>query len=139
MGQFKGKSRELSHYEFCPRKENNISHFPNQRCIGNFMSQRKERGEKREERRETRDEIRDTRDEGRETRDKRREAIRRETRYEIQDTRYKIRETRNQKPETRNQRRESERIKEQVVIFLNRPGQNEKSANFRGKSGVVCI
>jgi hypothetical protein len=59
------------------------------------------------------------RDERRETRDERRE-----TRYEILDTRYEI--------------RESERIKVLAIIFLNRPGQNEKSANFTGKSGIVC-
>jgi hypothetical protein len=60
-GQFKGqkglgsleKSQELSHYEFCPRKENNISHFPNQQYIGNFMSQRdRERVRERERERE---------------------------------------------------------------------------------------
>ncbi len=64
---------------------------------------------------------------------------RRETRDERRETRYERRETRNEKPETRNQRQESERIKVRVVIFLNRPGQNEKSANFTGKRGIVCI
>jgi hypothetical protein len=55
-GQFRGqkgrgpleKSRELSHYEFFPRRENNISHFPNQWYIGNFMSQKKKRERERE-------------------------------------------------------------------------------------------
>ncbi len=102
-GQFRGqkglgpleKSRELSHYEFCPRKENNISHFPNQRCIGYFMSQRKERGERREERREKREKRRETRDERQETRD------------EIRDMRYEGRETRDERREARDERRET--------------------------------
>jgi hypothetical protein len=62
-GQFRGqkglgpleKSRELSHYEFCLRKENNISHFPNQQYIGNFMSQierERERDQEQERERE---------------------------------------------------------------------------------------
>ena len=41
LGQFRGqkglgplkKSLELSHYEFCPLKKNNLPHFPNQRYI----------------------------------------------------------------------------------------------------------
>ncbi len=57
---------------------------------------------------------------------------------ERRETRYEIRETRNEKRETKNEKRESERIKVRVVIFPNRPGQHEKSANFRG-SGTVCI
>ncbi len=40
-GQFRGqkglgpleKSLELSHYELCPLKKNNLPHFPNQRYI----------------------------------------------------------------------------------------------------------
>jgi hypothetical protein len=59
----------------------------------------------RDERRETRDERRETRDERRETTDKRRES-------------------------ERARERVSERIKVRTIIFLNRPGQNEKSANY---------
>jgi hypothetical protein len=32
----------------------------------------------------------------------------------------------------------SDRIKVGAIIFLNRPGQNEKTTNFRGKNGIVC-
>jgi hypothetical protein len=43
-GQFRGqkglgpleKSLELSHYEFCPLKKNNLPHFPNQRYINSY-------------------------------------------------------------------------------------------------------
>jgi hypothetical protein len=41
--------------------------------------------------------------------------------------------------ETRIERRMSKRIKVRVIIFLNFLGQNEKSADFTGKSGTVCI
>jgi hypothetical protein len=57
-------------------------------------------------------------------------------RQETGDRRQETRETRDERRETRE--RESERIKVRAIIFLNRPGQNEKSANFRGKSGIVC-
>jgi hypothetical protein len=72
---------------------------------------REERREKTEERREKREERRETRDERQETRDER----------------------------ARDKRRVSEIIKVRSIIFLNRPGQNEKSADFTGKSGIVCI
>jgi hypothetical protein len=44
-GQFRGqkglgpleKSLELSHYEFCPPKKNNLPHFPNQRYINSYI------------------------------------------------------------------------------------------------------
>ncbi len=60
------------------------------------------------ERRETRDERRETREERRETREERRE-------------------TREERRETREERRET---REEAIIFLNRPGQNEKSAKY---------
>jgi hypothetical protein len=41
--------------------------------------------------------------------------------------------------ETRDKRQVSERIKVQATIFPNRLGQNEKSADFTGKKGIVCI
>jgi hypothetical protein len=68
---------------------------------------------KEEERRETRDKRRETRDERREMRDERREM--------------------------RDERGVSERIQVRAIIFLNRLGQNEKSAYFTGKSGIVYI
>ncbi len=71
----------------------------------------KEGEERREERRETRDERRETRDERRES----------------------------ERQETRNERRVSKRIKVLAIIFLNCLGQNEKSADFTAKSGIVCI
>jgi hypothetical protein len=49
------------------------------------------------------------------------------------------RETRDERQETRDERRVSERIKVRAIIFLNCLGQNEKSTDFTGKSGIVCI
>ncbi len=70
----------------------------------------------------------------------------RETRYERRETRDKRREMRDERWETRDDRRQttddrrvSERIKVRAIIFLNRLGQNEKSADFTGKSSIVCI
>ncbi len=58
---------------------------------------------------------------------------------ERRETRDKRRETRDERQETRDERQVSERIKVRAIIFLNRLGQNEKSADFTGKSGIVCI
>jgi hypothetical protein len=70
--------------------------------------------------------------------DKREE--RKQKREERRETRDKRRETRERESErARDERRVSEIIKVQSIIFLNRPGQNEKSADFTGKSGIVCI
>jgi hypothetical protein len=69
--------------------------------------------EKREERQETRGERRETRDERQGTRDEGREK--------------------------RDERQVSERITVRAIIFLNCLGQNEKSADFTGNSGIVCI
>jgi hypothetical protein len=50
------------------------------------------------------------------------------------------RETREQESErARDERRVSERIQVRAIIFLNRLGQNEKSVDFTGKSGIVCF
>jgi hypothetical protein len=55
-------------------------------------------------------------------------------RDEKQETRDEKRETRNEKPETR------ERENKSAGGNISKPpGQNEKSANFTGKSGIVCI
>ncbi len=73
--------------------------------------------EKREERRETRDERRETRDERQEMRDKGRGT-------------------------TEERRETSERENNSAgnyTVFLNCLGQNEKSADFTGNSGIVCI
>jgi hypothetical protein len=77
-----------------------------------------ERREKKEERREKRDKRQEMRDERRETRDER------------QETRDERRETRDEGRETRDERQVSERIKVRAIIFLNRTGQNEKSAKY---------
>jgi hypothetical protein len=46
---------------------------------------------------------------------------------------------RDERQETRDEGRVSERIQVWAIIFLNRLGQNEKSEEFTGKSGIVCI
>jgi hypothetical protein len=51
-------------------------------------------------------------------------------RDEKRETRDERRETREERRETRDERRVSERIKVRAIIFLNRPGQNEKSAKY---------
>ncbi len=107
----------MPHFVFCPRQKNNFQDFQNQRCIGIFMSQRRRR-EKKEERREKRDKRQEMRDKRRETRDER------------QETRDERRETRDEGRETRDERQVSERIKVRAIIFLNRTGQNEKSAKY---------
>ncbi len=62
-----------------------------------------------------------------------------EKREERQETRGERRETRDERRETRDERQVSERITVRAIIFLNCLGQNEKSADFTGNSGIVCI
>jgi hypothetical protein len=66
--------------------------------------------------------------EGEEKREKKEE--RRETRDERREKRDKRQETREDRRETRDEKRVSERIKVRAIIFLNCPGQNEKSAKY---------
>ncbi len=54
----------------------------------------------------------------------------REKKDQRQETRDERRETRDERREMRDKRRVSERIKVLVIIFLNCPGQNEKSAKY---------
>jgi actin-related protein len=129
------KPQEKHHYMFCPRQKNNFQDSKSEVHWYFYVPKKEKREEtrkKRDERRETKDERRETRDKRRETREERREKReeRRETRDERGETRDERRETREERREKRDERRVSERIQVRAIIFLNRPGQNEKSAKY---------
>jgi hypothetical protein len=112
-GQKDGGPIEKSQ-EMPQTKKNNLLHFQNQRYIGIFCpkERKRERGGERERKREREQEL------------ERERARERERNRKIK---IKI-------------KRKIERARKKAwgILFLNRLDQNEKSANYKGKSGILC-
>jgi hypothetical protein len=111
------KSQEMPHYIFCPRQKNNPLHFQNQWYIGIFMSLRARKREWERDRARAR---------AREQEQERERESKSESKSKSEIERE------------RERKRKREREKVRVIIFLSRPGQNEKSANYIWKSSRVC-
>ncbi len=92
---------------FCPRQKNNLVNIQNLRYIGIFMSLREREKERQIDRERERERERGR---GRE-RDRQRERER-------------------DKEEEKEQEKEKEGSKVQAIIYLNRPGQDEKPTNY---------